>query len=135
MRIASSSRSEPRASELAVYSGGLERHGHVALRREVVDLVRLHLLHDADQVGRVGQVAVVQSHAYVALVRVLVQVVDAVGVEARGPALDAVYLVALFEQQFGQVRAVLAGDARYQCCLAQEPVLASDPRPQVYVDN
>ena len=41
----------------------LERHRDMALRREVVDLVRLHLLDDADQVGRIGQVAVVQDEA------------------------------------------------------------------------
>ena len=35
----------------------------MALRREVVDLVRLHLLDDADQVGGVGQVTVVQDTA------------------------------------------------------------------------
>jgi hypothetical protein len=44
-------------------------------------------------------------------VRVLVQVVDAVGVEERGAALDAVDFVALAQQEFGKVGAVLAGDA------------------------
>ena len=62
--------------------GRLERHGDVALRRQVVDLVRLHLLHDADQVRRVGQVAVVQAQSHAALVRILVEVIDAVGIEA-----------------------------------------------------
>ena len=38
----------------------LERHLHVALRGEIVDLVGLRLLHDADQVGRIGHVAVMQ---------------------------------------------------------------------------
>jgi hypothetical protein len=45
------------------------------------------------------------------LVRILVQVVDAVGVEQRGAPLDAVHLVALVEQELGQIGAVLAGDA------------------------
>ena len=44
---------------------------------------------------RVGQVAVVQDEALVVDVRILVEVVDAVGVEERGAALDAVHLVAL----------------------------------------
>ena len=98
-------------SALAVYSGCLEAHRHVALRAQVVDLVGLHLLDDADQVGRVGQVAVVQVEALVVDVRVLVEVVDAVGVEQRGAALDAVNLVALLEQELGEIGAVLAGDA------------------------
>ena len=48
-------------------------------------------------------------------VRVLVEVVDAVGVEQRSAALDAVHLVALFQQEFGQIGAVLAGDAGDEC--------------------
>jgi hypothetical protein len=47
-------------------------------------------------------------------VRVLVDVIDAFGVEGRGPALDAVHGVALFQQEFRQVGAVLAGDAGNQ---------------------
>ena len=111
MRIASSTRSAPSASEFAVYSGLLERHRDVALRGEVVDLVGLHLLDDADQAARIGHVAVMQDEAAVRFVRVLVQVVDAVGVEQRRAALDAVDLVAFAEQKLGEVGAVLAGDA------------------------
>jgi len=44
-------------------------------------------------------------------VGVLVDVVYAAGVERAGAALDAVHDVAFFEQQLGQVGAVLAGDA------------------------
>ena len=44
-------------------------------------------------------------------VRVLVDVVDPLGIERAGPALDAVDEVAFVKQKFGQVRAVLAGDA------------------------
>ena len=95
MRIASSRRSVPSASALAVYSGVSKLTCDVALRGEVVDLVGLHLLHDADQVGGVGQVAVVQEQLRAGLVRVLVEMVDAVGVERGGAALDAVDLVAL----------------------------------------
>jgi hypothetical protein len=83
----------------------------MALRGQVVDLVGLDLLHDADQVGAVGHVAVVQDEVPVVDMRILVQVVDARGVEARGSALDAMHLVALLQQEFGQIGAVLAGDA------------------------
>jgi hypothetical protein len=48
----------------------------MALGREVVDLVGLHLLHDADQVGGIGHVAVMQDHARIGLVRILVEMVD-----------------------------------------------------------
>ncbi len=97
--------------------GGLEAHLHVGLRGQVVDLVGLGLLDDADEVGRVGQVAVVHEEAHARLVRVVVEVVDAVGVEQAGAALDAVHDVALVEQELGQVGAVLPGDAGDECRL------------------
>jgi len=92
----------------------------VALRGEVVEFVRLHLLENADQVSGVGQVAVVQDEASVGGVRILVEVIDALGVELRGAALDAVDGVALFQQEFGQVGAVLAGGAGDECGFGHE---------------
>ncbi len=83
----------PSASELAVYSGCLERHLYVALRRQVVDLVRLHFLDNPDQVGGIRHVPVVQVHFHTLLMRVLVQVVDTVCIEGGCAALDAVDLV------------------------------------------
>jgi hypothetical protein len=73
----------------------------VALRSESVDLVRLHGLHDADQVGRVGQVAVVQDESAALLVRILVQVIDAIRVERGGAAHQAVNFVAFPQQELG----------------------------------
>ena len=55
------------------------------------------------------------------LVRILIQMIDAVGVEQRGPALDAVHFVALAEQKLGKVGAVLAGDAGDQRCFFHPP--------------
>ena len=101
----------PSASAFAVYSGVSNETCTWRLRGKVVDLGRLHLLHDADKVGRIGQVAVVQEEADVGLVRVVVEVVHAPGVERRGASLDAVHDVALGEQQLGEKRAVLASDA------------------------
>ncbi len=107
--------------------GLLEAHRHVAHRAQVVDLVGLHLLHDADEVGAVGEVTVVQLEAGVVDVRVLVEVVDAVGVEERRAPLDAVHLVALGEQQFGEVGAVLAGHAGDECSLGHAQVQCGKP--------
>ena len=47
----------------------------------------------------------------VGFVGVLVEVVDAGGVEQRRPAPDAVHDVAFAEQQLGEIGAVLAGNA------------------------
>ena len=88
-----------------------ERDRHMALRRQVVDFIRLHLLDDVHQAGGIGHVAVVQNERAALFMRILVQVVDAVGIEQRSAALDAVHLVAFFQQQFGEIGAVLAGNA------------------------
>ena len=88
---------------------------NVALGREVVNLIRLDFLNDADEVGAVYQVAVVQLQTHIVFVRILVEVVNAICVELRRTALDAVDFVALLKQEFGQVRAVLARDAGDEC--------------------
>ena len=50
----------------------------------------------------------VQEQLYVlAIVAILVQVLDAVRVEARTAANDAVHFVALFEQELREVRPIL----------------------------
>lgn len=60
----------------------------------------------------VSQVAVVQREPYVVGVRVLVEVV---GVEGRGAALDGVHGRPLGKQQLCQAGAVLAGDGCDEC--------------------
>ncbi len=59
----------------------LERDLHMRLRREVVDLIRLRFLHNADDIGRVGHVAVMHMEGNPLLVRIMNQVVDALGIE------------------------------------------------------
>ena len=92
-----------------------KRNGYVALGAEVVDFVGLHLLDDADQAGGIGQVAVVEDEIAVIGVRILVDVVNALGVEGGCPTFDAVDFVALCQQKFGEVGTVLAGDASDKC--------------------
>jgi hypothetical protein len=83
----------------------------MALRREIIDLGRPDLLHQPDQIGRVGHVAVMQQERRVAGMAILVEMIDARGVERGRTALDAVHGVASAKQIFGQIRAVLPGDA------------------------
>ena len=87
----------------------------MTLGGEVVDLIGLNLLHDADEVGAVHEVAIVQLQTNVVFVRILIEVVNAVRVELRRTALDAVDFVALVKQEFREVRAVLARDAGDEC--------------------
>ena len=83
----------------------------MALRAQVVDLVGLHLVNDAGEVGRIGEIAVMEHELLLRHMRVLVDVIHPLGVEQRRPPLDAMHLVPLFQQQFGQVRPVLTGHA------------------------
>ena len=83
--------------------GALKTYSHMALCAQVVDFIRLGFLHDAYQVTGVTQVAIVQFEAGILYVLVLIDVVYALGIETRGAALDAVYGVALFKQEFGEV--------------------------------
>ena len=82
----------------------------MALSPKVVDLIGLHLLNDADQIGAVGEVAVMKNQARISVMGVLIEVIDTTGVEAAGPALDPVHLVALLQQKLGQIAAILACD-------------------------
>ena len=87
----------------------------MALGAQVVDLVGLDVAQQ--QVDRAGvvQVAVVEEQAHILFVRVVVDVVDATGVEGGGAADHAVDLIAFCQQQFRQVGTVLAGDAGDEC--------------------
>ena len=87
----------------------------MALRRQIVDLVRLNCLDDADQVGGVRHVAVMDLKMRAGNMRVLINVIDAGGVERRGAALDAMDDISLSEQKFGEIGAILAGDTGDEC--------------------
>jgi hypothetical protein len=53
----------------------------MALSGEIVDLDRPYLLHQPDQVGGVAQIAAMHQKRHVAGVAVLVEMVDADGIE------------------------------------------------------
>ena len=53
-----------------------------------------------------------EHQSRVALVWILVEMVDATGIEAARAPLDAMHLVTLLQQQLGQVTTILA---RYTC--------------------
>ena len=89
----------------------LEGDLNVRLRREIVDLVRLRLLNDADDIGCIRDIAIVQMKCNALLVRVVNEVVYPFGVEGRRPALNAVNHITFAEQELGEIGAVLSGGA------------------------
>ena len=70
----------------------------MALWRQVVDLIRLHLLDNADEIGEICHLAIMQSEAAVGGMRILIEVIDAISVEERGAAFDNQHLVTLLKQ-------------------------------------
>ncbi len=82
---------------------GFKRHGHMAHGTQVINFVWLRFLNDANQVAGVAQVAIVQFEVGVFNVRVLVDVVNSLGVERAGAAFDAVDDVTFFKQKFCKV--------------------------------
>lgn len=83
----------------------------MALRGEVVNLVRLHLGEDVDQCRAVGHVPVMQNKSLVFSVGILVKVIDTVGVEQRAAPFDAVNFVPQTKQMFREVGTILTGDS------------------------
>jgi hypothetical protein len=98
--------------------GLVEAHPDVRLRGEVIHLVRAYLGQQDAHPGTIDHVPVVHEQADGRFVGVDVQVVDPTGVERGCAPDDPVHLVTLEEQQFGQIRAVLARDASDQCALS-----------------
>jgi hypothetical protein len=88
---------------------------NVPLRGKIVDLGRLRLLNDADDVGRIRHVAVMQEERRLALVRIDIEMVDTLGVQGRRAPLHAVDDITLFQKELGKVAAVLARHARDEC--------------------
>jgi hypothetical protein len=86
----------------------------VGLGREIVDFVGADIGDELDEIGTVRQIAVVEEKILVRIVRVLIEMIDAFGVEQRRPPLDAVDFVPLGKEQFREIGAVLSGDSGYQ---------------------
>ncbi len=86
---------------------------------EVVHLVGFDGVEETVEAAAVGHVPVVEEHARLGIMRVDIQMVDALGSEGRMPAAQAVHLVTLGQEQFGQVRTVLPGDSGDESTFAE----------------
>ena len=86
----------------------------MALRRQIIDLVRAYLLDYPDQVGGIGQVTVMQRHAHTRFVRVLVEMIYSISIERGGTTLDTMHFIVFSQKQLGQIRAVLTGNSSNQ---------------------
>jgi len=88
-------------------NGHIEADADVALSAEVVNFVGLNLIDNGGKIRAIGQVAVGQ-HKLGSFVRVFVEVVDSPRVERGASSDDAPDVIALFQEQFSKIGAVLA---------------------------
>jgi len=89
----------------------VETDADVALGGEVVDFLRLDSSDQAGEGAGVAQVAVVKFEWGIGDMGIGVDGLEATGVEGAGTADDSVDFVAFCQEEFGEVGAVLAGDA------------------------
>lgn len=69
----------------------------MTLGGKIIDLIRLNLLEDPNEVGGIGKITVMQNHSTILLMRILVKMVDAIRVKKGCPALDAMNFVSFLQ--------------------------------------
>ena len=91
----------------------------MTLSSQVIYFVRLGFLHDADEVRCIGKVSVMQMKLYILIVGILIQMVDAFGIEQRTSPFDSMDDLSLVQEIFRQICAILAGNACDECDFPQ----------------
>ena len=93
----------------------VERDAHVALAGEVIDLVGLHPADHRLQAEWIDEVAVMQFERQPAGFRGCPEIVNPIAVQATRPPHETVHCIAVVEQEFGQIGAVLSADTGDEC--------------------
>ena len=75
----------------------------MALSGQIIHLVGLDFLQNAGQVRTVGKIAIMKLEAHIARMRIFKDMIDTLGIEGRGAALDAMHFIALLKQKFSQI--------------------------------
>ncbi len=83
---------------------------------EIVYLIRLNLLNDADEVGRIGQIAIVEEETAIGRVWILIDMIYAIRVEERGTPFKAMDDIPLLKEKLSEIGTILtcyASDKSY----------------------
>jgi hypothetical protein len=75
----------------------------MALRAQVVDLVRLKAVQKRGKRAAVCEIGIVQEEAVAGLVKIPKNVVNAIGIETRRTPLETMNFVSFGEKEFSQV--------------------------------
>jgi hypothetical protein len=81
------------------------------LGAEVIDFGGFAFGEEFAKARAIGEVAIMQGKAGVGRMRVLIDVVNAIGIKRAGAPDEAVDIISFAQQQFGEVGAVLSGNA------------------------
>jgi hypothetical protein len=73
--------------------GNFEADLYMALRSQVVDFVRTNFVKESGERATIRQIGVMKKESGVGFMKILVNVVEALRVETRGTALEAVNLI------------------------------------------
>jgi hypothetical protein len=70
----------------------------------------LDFLDNPDQVCGISQITIMQDEISVINMRILIQVIYALGIEQGAAAFDAMDFISFAQEQFREIRSVLSGD-------------------------
>jgi hypothetical protein len=88
----------------------------MTLGAKVVYFIGLYFLDDTDKVGAVGEISVMEDKIFVFHMRILVQMVNTVGIKKRAATFNAMNDISFFKEQFGEIGSVLPGDTGDKGC-------------------
>jgi hypothetical protein len=97
----------------------------MALRGKIVNLSWLAFLDEADEIGCIRHIAIMQKKLRVFDVGVDVEMIDAGGIKRGGPPLDAMDDITLAEQDLSKISPVLTCGAGNECNLFRHLILIS----------
>jgi len=103
---------DPCRIDVGCVFGFVETDFHVTLCSQIVDLVGLHFLQDTEEARTVGHVAEMHPELRIDTALLAIEMLNPVGIERGGAAHQAMHFITLFDQQVGQIAAILACNAR-----------------------
>jgi hypothetical protein len=83
----------------------------MALGTQVIDFVRLNIAQQPGERTGIVQVGIMQEKFDPRCVKILVKVIDALGIERRSSPFESVDLVAALNEKFGEIGTILPGDS------------------------
>src|ERR1051326_1651112 len=105
----------PETGNIARVLRDVKTHAHMTLCGEVVNLIRFEPVEEFDQIGGIADIPVVKEKTHTVDMRVGIEVVDSARIECARTENDPMDFVPLLQEEFRQVRTVLACNSRNEC--------------------